>query len=247
MSGPTIRAGADVIFASQEFAAQVGMDDQLKPVPAMAKAWLSVPNVWVEASLPNSAWMAAFRIGMQGGLLTVTELRVYPHEDYSARQAGEWSASHKGTSAPVPPGGLKAAIVAKVRWSAVNRHLRAVLETIQANRELAKLWRDHLKLDPDIVRPPTKPVKKQDRRGRPKKPDLPFAKISAYYCGRCEIGSRSPVSDCARHFRITTKEARTQLHQARRRGLLAGGGKDRQGIAGGRLTEEALRLLGRKK
>jgi hypothetical protein len=228
------------VMASSRYAEELGIKDQLQTAPAM-KARLLVKSVWVEEPLDeDEKWTAAYRLIPQDRFPIVAEIRIFPRESHNYRKPGEWSAIYLGNKANVPAGGLRANQAREIRWNVVHKNLTNASEFFETEREFLK----ELEFDVKVSEPKQE---RRDNRGRPKMPDLPFAKIAAYYVDQLEIGSDSPVADAAEHFKISILTARARLHQARQRGLLTGGGRDRQGMVGGSLTPKALKLLRRKK
>jgi hypothetical protein len=241
MAGPgKASIQSELIFASEAFARELGIADQLGNAPAMKKALLDVASVWIETDL-NPHWMVAFRLLPQNGMPVIAELRIFPREDFKFRPTGEWSASHLGNRATAPAGGITAPMLRDLKLTIVRRKMK---ETVEVFRSPESGIASILKLIDFPVSAPRTPRKK-DNRGRPPLPDLEFARIADFYVRRCEV-SRTPVQDTARHFRISIVKARARLHEARKRELLTGG-RDLWGIAGGFLTEKAKQILGRGK
>ncbi len=67
-----------------------------------------------------------------------------------------------------------------------------------------------------------------------------IAAVAAAYHHHVQRGSRRPVADVADDFGISRSTARDVIHEARRRGFLSG---TQQGVAGGSITDLALRVL----
>ena len=77
------------------------------------------------------------------------------------------------------------------------------------------------------------------RPGRGGRPDVFYARLAAQYVEVLTMSS-SPTRDLAERIGFSASSTRDFLHQARLRGLLT---KSVRGIAGGELTEKAIRLL----
>lgn len=235
MTGPKVTVGSQLVWASQAFAAELGMDDQLRELPAMKKAALNVNSAWLEAPL-NDEWTTAFRLLIQNGMPVIAELRIFPAENFRQRHPGEWSASVRGTNAAAPSGGITMPLLRRVKLGIVRAKIAEALEQFRDRvPDVMKML--------NLVADPKEKRNKNENRGRPANSDLEYALIADYYSKRCAHESRKPVAETAKRFKITTAKARSRLHEARKRGLLTFG---QQGIAWGELTDKARLVLKEK-
>jgi hypothetical protein len=132
---------------------------------------------------------------------------------------GEWSGILKGMHATVPPGGITARLLRKVK---VNAHIREG-RTILHRREMAAKkqglrsgLREWLRTDGlKSIRPPSAPQK----GGRPRNQAL-LDKIAGAYRAAVSSGSPSPVADVAVVLRINRKKVSNIVSVARSQGLL---------------------------
>ena len=116
-----INIGNTWTMVNQQFADEVGVELRDIPTAAAKRTYLNVSYNWLETRI-DPDWIAAFRLLPQDGVLQIAELRIFPAERYRWRVAGEWSASLLGNKAPFPTGGLKMAILQKIRTGAPWRH-----------------------------------------------------------------------------------------------------------------------------
>lgn len=86
-----------------------------------------------------------------------------------------------------------------------------------------------------------RPPQDRQRPGRGGRDDIFYARWASSYVAALNRGSRSPVKDLTGTTGLSTSQIRTILNEATTRGLLIRG---EPGKAGGRLTAEAIELLG---
>jgi hypothetical protein len=171
-------------------------------------------------------WTAAYRLTVQDGAVVVGEVRIFPQEPPGRALPGQWSAEVLGIRARVPWGGITGRLV-RVK---VTEHLRVADQVLRQSDD----WLRHpLALDAARRRA-------QPGLGRPRKPDLWYARAAGRYAAALRGGSTRPVVDVAAQLGLTVARARDAIHQARARGLLTPGTRGRRG---GALTRKALGLL----
>jgi len=192
-------------------------------------------EIWVEAEL-NDGWIAAYRLLPQEGVPVIGELRIFPKSPRNARQPGLWDGALLGSDVTVPKGGLTARLLRRARVGAHHRF---------GNKAVALFPESEI----SRVAPASLPRVQQGRSarvsgkgGRPKLPDLVYARVAAAYERACMRGDDSPVRTAATAARLPLVRVRTMLHVARIRGLLTTRG---QGLVGGVLTPKARAVLGR--
>lgn len=193
---------------------------------------LNTKNLWVVTDLSES-WRVAYRIVGQGGRAVVGEVRVYPREGQRF-EPGSWSGEWMGARATVPPGGLTASIVHRVRLGADFFGGKKVLASRRNQSKspfsdlLASMGITRLKRPPS----PTSSVRDETKRR--------CAKIAAAYAAAIANGSKHPQRAAARTVGIRAEQVRDALHRARSLGLLT---KTERGRAGGELTNEGRLAL----
>jgi hypothetical protein len=207
-------------------------------VPAAARAlalgklaFVHRQNQWVSVPL-DAHWVAAYRITVQDGAVVVGEVRVFPREEDRWSLPGTWSAEVLGIKAPVPRGGITSRLLRRVRVGAHHRIADAVLRR-----------------DADWVPMPLALERQRPPgAGRPRKPDLWYARLAQAYARALHAGSARPILDVARAKHLPPARVRDAIYRARGRGLLSRaqlpGQEGQQGQKGGRLTPKALALLG---
>jgi hypothetical protein len=236
MTEPTMQFGSDWVFANEPMARE--LDFELHDMPAMKRALAVVHQVWLETPLGKD-WTLAGQLHAQNGVWVIGEIRIFPREKLKTRKLGEWSAALRGASAAVPQGGITAPLVHTVRLGALRRKIGRTIEDWRANPG-TRAWLDEIGFS--VAEPrPAKEAPDERKRGRPRRPDVEYARIADYYARRCARESRTPVADTARRFRLTAARVRSELWVARERQLLTTTGL--KGITGGELTDKARTLL----
>jgi len=185
-------------------------------------------SLWLRMQV-DKEWTAAYRVLIEDGWPVIGEVRIFPTEPSGVE---EWSAGKLGLRAKAPAGGITASVIRGVRLGVVRGEVSRILEYVRAHHP-SLLEATEVSLRP-------KEVREKKAAGRPPLSDIQYARLAAYYVGRCERDSHSPIVDTAQHFKIPTEKARAQLHQARVRGLLT---HPTQGAARGVLTEKAKEAL----
>ena len=197
---------------------------------------IAVTSCWFERPLDDD-WFIAYQLFVQAGIPVIGELRIFPREDFRRRPPGEWSASLLGVEAKVPAGGITAPLLRKVKFGTVKTK---TAETLKEYRTAVPELMSHLGLQIKEIapRPP-----KREKRGRPALSDRECARIADFYARRCVEESRSPVSDTAKHFRISMATARTRIATARIRGFLT---HSQPGQGWGEITGKTRQVLKQK-
>ena len=189
--------------------------DRQPPQPA------SVLDIWFEAPL-DDGWVVAYRLGLQGERVVVSEVRIFPAAPPREPDSGRWTADVLGSRAPTPAGGLKARTLRSVRLRAFERELSAILKAYRLPR----------------FRTPEQPPA-GGKRGR--KVNLRrYARIAILYAERYEAASAHPTADLVKHLHLTPATARAAVAKARRLGLLT---ETERGQRGGRATARAIEIL----
>lgn len=178
-------------------------------------------DIWFEAPL-DDAWVVAYRLGLQGERVAVSEVRVFPAAAPRESGSGRWAAEVLGSRAPTPPGGLKARTLRRVRLRAFERELSEILKAYRLPR----------------FRAPEPPAA-GGTRGR-KANIRRYAQIAVLYAQQYEAASAHPTADVARRLRLTPATARAAVAKARRLGLLT---ETERGERGGRATAQAFEIL----
>jgi hypothetical protein len=187
----------------------------LSPEHAAAVSVAGVEDLWVLETIEKT-WQAAYRIGVQDGSPIVAEVRLYPAEPDAV--AGEWSGVWRGLAAPVPPGGLTARLLRKVKLGAhvtEGRHQLVRLERDARQRRKRSALRDMLRAK-GLIR--ARPPSREPRRRRRGKRDLEH--VATLYRAARQRGSHRPVADVAEQLGIKPKAASNAVYAARCRGLL---------------------------
>jgi hypothetical protein len=185
---------------------------------------------WIEVTLPGGAWRLALRVATQAGRMVVSELRVLPLEDYKGRPpgtwSGEWRRPHKVT---VPPGGITARLLRRIRLGDIGRHARAYMTSPSG-------WDAFGRLLGGELHTPRRPG-----RARRRAPDdISLAQIANSYRDVRQTAPRRVIVALAAQLRLDEREVSQLVYRARKRGLLT---STKQGAAGGELTAKARRLL----
>lgn len=192
---------------------------------------------WVESPL-TPGWMASYRILEKDDHAVVAEVRVHPYEKH--REAGSWSLNPDA----VPEGGVKTAVVRALRVGEPGRLLPEVLKQMRSEfpEAFPRIARRH-RFTKAVLDEPVRP----GRRGRNRRS---LAEIARAYVAAYEEGSRSPVKDVAREL---TRQGRDKTESSVSADIYKCRHVDpplltpaELGRAGGRLTEEAMRLLIKK-
>jgi len=184
-------------------------------------------DAWIEASIAKG-WMVAYRMIIQGDVPVIAELRVFPAESGREQyRPGQWSGEFLGMKATVPEGGIKARLVRKIK---PGEHYRSTQDFLQWAKE--RDW-EPLGALPSIV--PT-------RRGRKRNDDRFYARFARDYA-KLQRGSKTPAKALAEKHNIAHGQARTIIHQCRKRNLLT---PAKQSRPGGLLTPYAEQLLEKK-
>jgi len=208
-------------------------------------------DCWLEVPI-DDGWIAAYRLVPQDGRPVLAELRIFHRDDdvevfMSGRdqrltdvEAGEWLAETKGFEAPVPPGGLTARMVKKVRPGDFIADATEVMRMMELN------WNEALvHADGGILRRygfTREAPRAKERRGRPPAHDDSwYADLAQDYTRIIESGNaRSPVKQLAKERGYTPNSMSRLINRARDRGMLKG---SHPGKAGGQLTDLAVHLL----
>ena len=214
----------------------------------------TVHDAWVEVPL-DLEWMAAYRLvaGTHGRPL-VAEIRIFPRERSRDRQAGQWSAEALGVTAPIPPYGITAETIRKVRvgdhravgvqfarWHARNEASSKPGSKFGSKFTYSSLTaRVHRTAVLPVLRraktlkgfvPEPLPI---PQRGRPVvHDDRFFAQLAQDYARRVTEGNVTPTADIGEKRGVSVSRMRALLHEARKRGLLS---PTSQGRAGGVVT-----------
>lgn len=217
------------------------------------KGKVLVKDLWIEVELEGD-WRAAFRLVPSDGHPVVGEIRIFPADEWSDRRPGRWRAHALGMNAQalsrtifpkpdrrkLPKGvrlpeigqGVPSQLLRQVPFRAIQQCAAKVNELLDPERDASariEMIMSGFSLKPSAER---RADAWADRR---------YAELAAAYVQRVEAGSRSPVADVARSFKMKDSQARDAIHTARTRGLLTRSGK--RGLAGGRLTSDAQALL----
>ncbi len=169
---------------------------------------------WVVLDIEG--WTIRYRLVPDEGVPVVGELQIIPKKKNV-----------------VPSGGLSTRVLRSVAFGPVLRF---------GNRALAHFSREPRYPGGPLPIGAALPVfATKARGGRPRRPDLFYARIARDYVAALAAGSRKPVDRLAGAAGVPVGRMRMMVHEARERRLLAGGGH--QGKAAGALTEKARALL----
>lgn len=211
--------------------------DRLRPTREDGIALIRVWDHWLEVPAAPG-WMAAYRLVPQAGSVVIGEARLFPAEPITPgalhqRDPGRWAGEFMGDEAPVPRGGLTARLLRQLRPGEHSTYIGQILEASRARYGRRPPFREAFYESAEKPR-------RQRRRSRKGRDDVFLAQLARDYVRAVESGDTKPRITVARRWRSTPTEIRDALHQARRRGLLAGA---RHGKRGGILTASALALL----
>lgn len=225
------RAAADECGASPVFQPKSGRFRRDVVVP--------VSEAWVEAPI-GEAWVAALRLGFRNRQPVVSELRIFPAEPMSAANTdqplGHWSGEARGVSVKgIPPGGLTAGVLRRVRIGEWRRFLKKFLRQVGTERG-EQIFSDDGLLGHAGFQAPADPIHRATRKPGPVGRDDTFYRtIAREYVAAFNDGSVRPVADVARrHPNASVNLVRQWVHRARVRGFLTPAVDP--GLAGGSLT-----------
>jgi hypothetical protein len=202
---------------------------------AAAKSYeeVRVQHSWVEVSLTEE-WRCALRLAVQGGAVVVTELRLFPLEEWRGRPRGTWSGEWLGLKASVPPQGVTARLLRQVTLGHVQHQVSEFIAW--ARRTYGRTPFEPERWLGGPLRIPRRP----GRRRRPGPTDAFIVQVAARYAAALITDPRRPIPAAAAQLELSAREVSRLVFLARRRGLLP---KTKQGRAGGSLTAKARRLL----
>jgi len=200
-------------------------------------------SVWFETSIAPR-WIVAFRLANQRGQPVIAEMRVFPDEpdeQHPRRAPGRWSGEY-GAVATVPPGGLGARVLRKIRTQAFKADLRKIMTRKITGHKAKKSEGKWGEEEWESVFPgvPLSMVPPQATRGRKGRSDRELARIAAAY-ERAYLDNRPATAAVAKAAGLTLTKARDAVSRARVRGLLSEASK--QGKGGGLLTSLAREIL----
>ena len=232
---PTLRVQGQVRIVDRRDAARAGVPFQ-DARPAFHPVEVNTIDLWVCVPLPP-AWRAEYRLAIQDQHLVVAELRVFPCAPDAPNET--WAGDLTGLHSRVPPGGLSATILKRVRIGAdiaAGRHILRWLDSQarQKGQQSAVVEGLRTKSLADFGRP--KPQAGSPESGRRGLPRSVYVKVARAYQQAIAAGSRRPVVDTAAALvgRKATRQELAQTSQrifrARRLGLLT---RTSQGRAGG--------------
>ncbi len=197
-------------------------------------------DCWFEQAMPGG-WVAASRLVPRDGRPIVAELRVFPRQESSTCQPGEWAAESQGFTAPVPTGGLTARMLKTIRLGTYLDDATRIIRGMERKWGRKAVHGD-MRL---LTRHGFIPASRQatSRSGRPPShDDVFYAKLAQDYVRIIDQGNaRSPVKQLARKRSFSPEHTSQLLHRARERGMLSA--IPNVGVAGGRLTALARSLL----
>lgn len=105
--------------------------DEIHPRPLGADVVLvDVDETWRVMRL-GQRWAVGYRIGLQGGIPAIAEIRIYPWEP-NQPIPGQWSAETLGHRAQFPAGGVRAGMLRRIRILSV---LRGMLSHLQSRKQ----------------------------------------------------------------------------------------------------------------
>ena len=179
-------------------------------------------NIHTDQSHQLGEWVVDYTVVSQDGDPVISELHISAGDIDDPDQPGR-----------VPPGGISARLLRRLRPAAALRYARSALaERARPEDPLADAVALHgyreLALEGD---------RRPGRRGRT---DRFYAEIAAAYVQVMDAESLHPVKDVAERMNYSRARIRDLLGEARRRGLLTGTSRGR---AAGRLTDKARRAL----
>ncbi|HEX9710690.1 MAG TPA: hypothetical protein VGB42_12095, partial [Candidatus Thermoplasmatota archaeon] len=180
-------------------------------------------DAWFEAPLAPG-WTVAYRLVRQGSAVVVGEVRVFPHELGRESVPGCWSAEVLGAQATVPPGGLTARLLRRLR---IGAHYRVAAEAFDRLAEDAVLGED-ARAAVGLAKLPQRPPG-PSRPGRPRGLGLRAARLARAYVELVARGSVRPVAELAPRVRLTPSQVRDALRDARERGYLTSPGQGKRG------------------
>ena len=201
-------------------------------------------EAWAVFPIDDGAWTGAYRIASQDGQPVLAEIRIYPTD---LRRPWTDRQSDDGRTGVPPRGGLTARLLRSVK---LGHHAAVIRRRIAESAAGGTLKEQRAAESPvqdfnrDIVRslgfePPAAGQGKKP--GRPRRPDLFYARIAARYVEELEAGNRRPTAAVAESSHFSAPHIRDAVHEARVRGLLTR--PPSQGRPGGQLTDRARSLL----
>jgi hypothetical protein len=201
-------------------------------------------NVQVQTEIAD-AWRVLYSFALQRGRLVVSEIRIFPVEARAV--TGEWSGDVQGCQAKVPPGGLTARIAREaVRLGPVIAKAKSNVEWLTRERELARKLGSpgmtttaRFGLD-DLADDGA--TSERHRRTLELHAKAAAAYVEAIRYDDDEV-RRRPLHHVKRRLGVGYITARSYIMQARREGLLLGGGRGRTDSS---LTERAEALLSKQ-
>jgi hypothetical protein len=198
-------------------------------------------DAWVEHDLDDD-WTVALRLSTTAGTTIVSELRVFPRQEYSKRKLGQWKADTHGW-------GVKAGWMQELKRGVTSSLLRQIKldALVTATDDFQEYMRKRDggregSWSSDMARwgfqsaYPEAP-RRERRKGLT---DLQFARLAKQYVARIKKGSRSPILDLAQSRNEGPTRTRNLINQARQHGFLT---RTLQGAKGGALTTKSLELL----
>lgn len=202
-------------------------------------------SMWAEVRL-DAEWTVSYRVVVQGGSLTIGEVRIFPA---AQTRSHEWGAGDlDGLAAAVPPGGLVARLL---RAPTPGAHLAEIQRTIAwADLEVAYARRRGLSRRQAPFSSTgmmgslgiEKPRNLTTAPRRTQVSHYALAKAAAAYVQALESGSRKTTVAVATRVRVSETKARDMVHRARVAGILEPS-RVRQGRPEGRLSDYGRAVL----
>lgn len=188
--------------------------------------------VWSEQEL-GGGWIAAYRLVSEGGKPAVAELRIFPDRwARGKRPAGGWAGDFLDLP-PIPPGGLSATVMRRVRLAEPLRDSMARLTKHLGSPILQYVFHEQ---------GPLSGVGEASQRRSTRQPrisDVVLARLARAY-----LEAESSVRAVAKQAGLKESTVRGRILMAQKRGLILRSGK--RGAASGRLTPRAQALLRRR-
>ena len=171
---------------------------------------VEVANLW--ATVEIEGWRLAYRAGLSGRKVVISEIRIYPAE--SRQSPGRWSGEELGVFAPMPAGaGITARLLRRIR---VGAHAAAVRQFDPA--AVAEIAQRGYAL------PTAKPAPKSPGRNGPGRPPLPpeyYERLAERYSDICRSGRGRDVNQTiARERGCSASMIKSAIARCRTRGLL---------------------------
>lgn len=169
---------------------------------------VEVADLWAE--VPLGPWRVAYRAGLDGRRVVISEIRIYPGE--AGQPPGRWSADELGALAPTPAGGITARLLRQIN---VGKHAAAISQF--RTEDVARL------LDRGHVVPKARAIHVSPRRstrGRPPLPDSFYLELAKRYSALCGAGETAPIVTIARERSLPASSIRSAIARCRQRGLV---------------------------